>query len=408
MIIYYILLFALFLHVSNSYRNKIPCFRPPHAEQSDKEESDKGNFTLSYQGDPITIACVTNSQQYNFYLIKVTENIPSFLVKELSSNGRGLSLLYHGIGNLITMPNGLLFQFAKEWYQASGKNICIISYAYSTDRTTTGFQIIKHLNKMVKTNRLDFVAWQIRDLVSRVRFQCIRSRKKSCLNSLSQVDISGFSFGAHLASRTCQFLKDELGEKVQMLLALDPSKTPPLVKKPKNTITRGDANYVHVLHTSDLGISKSIGHVDVYVKYKAKTLTEWINDKHALAMYLHVAIASKRLYLIADKDGKGKGIVIQGNGQNVPNPTPNQCVVGIYSVPPPSMDLTKGKEFVVHITDRDILRNSLQKYANPDLFFEYYESPRQSLDQDIILTNRGKSSQWEEASSSNLYGRGNI
>lgn len=100
---------------------------------------------------------------------------------------------------------------------ASNNNICVFTYAYIRHRTTL-FNLLAHLNKMVKTKRIEFVAKQARDLVLRVRNECYETGKSSCINYLSQVDVVGFSFGAHIGSHTCKFLFEKTGQKVRMLL----------------------------------------------------------------------------------------------------------------------------------------------------------------------------------------------
>lgn len=50
------------------------------------------------------------------------------------------------------------------------------------------------VNEMVKTGRLKYVAKMARDLVVGVQEQCSKMNGP-CLRKLSQVDVSGFSFG---------------------------------------------------------------------------------------------------------------------------------------------------------------------------------------------------------------------
>ncbi|XP_031635211.1 uncharacterized protein LOC116348367 isoform X2 [Contarinia nasturtii] len=307
---------------------------------------------LNYVGDHVTFACVVSMLQSGFYIGRTNGSVPENLIEKLDISGRGLSLFFHGVGNFISLKDGFLFQFAREWFTASGNNICIVSYAYTTN-PTVGLKIVPHLNKMVTTNRLEYVAKLARDLVLGVREKCVQSNRKSCLKSLSQVDVSGFSFGAHVAGRTCEFLYQKTGQRVRMLLALDPSKTIPFFgTKPTNTIKRGHASYVQVIHTSVFGIREPLGDVDIYVKYKGESFVDDLNDKHAMGAYFHVATATKRLYVIADEKDSGNGTLIFAHG-NVRKPKPSECVVGVYGTlnpfieeynPKPSEEEDKRKE----------------------------------------------------------------
>lgn len=75
---------------------------------------------------------------------------------------------------------------------------------------------------MVKNRRLEYVAKMARDLVLGVREKGVANRRG--LRSLSQLDISGYSFGSHIAGQTCQYLREKVGartnEKVRLLLGM--------------------------------------------------------------------------------------------------------------------------------------------------------------------------------------------
>ncbi|XP_031635213.1 uncharacterized protein LOC116348369 [Contarinia nasturtii] len=321
---------------------------------------------FKYSGDPVTFACVTMEDQHGFDFFK-SENgsMPTNLTEQLD-NGRSLSLFFHGVGNIVSFKYGLLFGFAQEWFSESENNICVVSYAYTT-KLSIGLQFISNLNKMVTTKRLEFVARLARDVVLGVRQKCLATPERQCLRHLSQVDVSGFSFGAHVAGRTCEYLEDKTGEKVRMLLALDPSKTPLFMRKPSKTIKKGHADYVQVIHTSIVGISDPIGDTDIFVKYTAESLSETFNDKHSLAFYIHVATATKRLYLLGEENGNGT-LVRRGRNAEYPEPKSNECLVGIYGK---RIEGNVGREFVVSLKNRtDLFQQSLDRYHNHWIFFE--------------------------------------
>lgn len=156
---------------------------------------------------------------------------------------------------------------------------------------------------------------------------------------------------------------------------MDPSKTIPFLgTKPANTIKRGDANYVQVIHSSFCGIQKPLGDVDIYVKYKGNSFLEELTDKHALGVYLHVATATKRLYVIADEKESGKGTIILRIGQNIRQPKPNECLVGIYGSLNPFIE---GKKFVISLKNRtNLFWGALGDFSGYEIFFELPEIPK--------------------------------
>lgn len=77
--------------------------------------------------------------------------------------------------------------------------------------------VVFHLHDMVRSKRLEFVAKTARDLVIGVRNYCEKNKRKTALKRMSEVDITGFSYGAHIASKTCQYLFWKTKQKVGML-----------------------------------------------------------------------------------------------------------------------------------------------------------------------------------------------
>lgn len=137
----------------------------------------------------------------------------------------------------------------------------------------------------------------------------------------------------------------------QLKTALDPCKFPPFGSKAKDTIKSGHADYVQVIHTSNVvGNWDQIGDIDIYVKFKTESsLLDSIADKHQLAYYMHVSTASKRLYLIADQNENRNGTVIKSEYvRTEPKPKPNECLVGIYGILNPN---NRGKKFTISLTN---------------------------------------------------------
>ncbi|XP_031635216.1 uncharacterized protein LOC116348371 [Contarinia nasturtii] len=330
------------------------CFGPA------KEKEVVSIDDFHYTGDPVTFACISSSSQTAFFVAEANSKIPVHLVGRLD-NGKGMSLFFLGIGNVVSLKNGLLFDFANEWFTVSGNNVCFISYAF---KKTPSSGLFNDLDKMVTTRRFEYVAKLARDLITGIIEK--GATRNFSLKSMSQVDVSGFSFGAHIAGRTCQYLEEKTGEKVRMLLALDPSKTPPiLVSKPLNTIKKGHAKYVQVIHTSKVaGQWDRLGDIDVYVRFQPETsFFRAIDDKHSLSFFIHVATATKRLYLVADQNEKGKGTVIATE----PMPKANECLVGIYG----NFDSNiPGGKYVISLKNQsDVFWAALGKLSNNRIFF---------------------------------------
>ncbi|XP_031617559.1 uncharacterized protein LOC116337274 [Contarinia nasturtii] len=329
--------------------------------KSSSDEFDIDN--LLYTGDPITFACVTSENQCKFDLIKSNNDSALPTLYDALNNGRDLSLFIHGIGNRVT-KDGLYFWHAKEWFLKSGKNICIITYAY-LNSCKSMFNVVQSLNKMVKTKRLEFVAKQVRDLVLNVREKCLNDTHSSvsCLKHMSQVEISGYSFGGHIASRTCDYLFQKTNEKVKMLLALDPSGNSFLLNKveyPKSD----NADFVQIVHTSGVGIERQVGDVDIYLKFKSKTLLGL--DKHELGLYMHFGTSAKRFHLIGEENGNGT--VVVNTGEPLRQLKPSECLIGVYGT---LSEHQKGKRFeLVLVQEKEIklFFDTLDVYGNLERF----------------------------------------
>lgn len=156
-----------------------------------------------------------------FLWTEVDQTIPSEFV-EMLNNDKPIILFFHGFDtniklfsdvNLFTFrgfmrgntffllkQNRILyfkrfpsFFLPKDWSSASDANVCIISYAF--DREASGvIEFLTDVNKMVTTNRLEYVAKLGYDLVLDVRKKRSESKGEPGLK-MSQVDLAGFSFG---------------------------------------------------------------------------------------------------------------------------------------------------------------------------------------------------------------------
>lgn len=111
----------------------------------------------------------------------------------------------------------------------------------------------------------------------------------------------------------------------------------------------GDAQYVQCLHTSsNFGTTRKIADIDIYVHYKFDTILMNLLKKHGLSVFLHIATATKRLYLIAEE--KGNGTMIANVGQNLRELKSNEVLLGVYGA---LDEQKKGKTFELSLLGRN-------------------------------------------------------
>ncbi|XP_031617560.1 phospholipase A1 2-like [Contarinia nasturtii] len=339
-----------------------------------KESPELDPDNLAYKGDPLVFACVHEKKQGEFRIVKSNDKSGmTELVKKLN-NGHDLSIFIHAIGVEVD-ENGYDYDDAQAWFDASTTNICYVTYAFENSATTL-IKLIPHMKKMVQTNRLEFVAKEVRDLVLSVR------DLKGSIKSISQIVMVGFSFGAHIASRACRYLTAKTGEKVKKLIGLDPSAATLFLNK-KYYISKGDASFVQLIHTSKvLGTSERTGDVSIVVKDNRLSIFN-LRDKHSLATAIHAATCRKKLIIIAEmskkdleKDAKAKksakkpannsktlpqGLLIEVNDikdYKVLELKETQCMVGVYSEFKPAMS---GNIFELDLAKRsDVLWKSME------------------------------------------------
>lgn len=124
----------------------------------------------------------------------------------------------------------------------------------------------------------------------------------------------------------------------------------------QNFIQQGDAKYVQIIHTDTLlfGTMYQTGDVDIYIE----DLPVGLLQKHAFAVYLHMATSMKKLLLIAEKIGKGKMIRMDENPEQKDRvPNRNQVFIGVYSEGEYSK---RGQIFHLSMKDRfETLRDSI-------------------------------------------------
>ncbi|XP_076678593.1 phospholipase A1-like isoform X2 [Andrena cerasifolii] len=79
-----------------------------------------------------------------------------------------------------------------------------------------------------------------------------------------RLKVIGHSLGAHVAGFAGKYVKKILGNKIEMIIGLDPAFPSFESRSAANRLSRGDASYLEVFHTSRLGIHFPLGDTDVY------------------------------------------------------------------------------------------------------------------------------------------------
>ncbi|KYM76213.1 Venom phospholipase A1, partial [Atta colombica] len=92
----------------------------------------------------------------------------------------------------------------------------------------------------------------------------IKSICDTCSISFKNVALIGHSLGAHISSFAAKNLQTSGYGKVPLLIGSDPAGPLFMLNGPKNRFSDTDAERVVALHTSVLGLQKSIGHVDLW------------------------------------------------------------------------------------------------------------------------------------------------
>lgn len=137
--------------------------------------------------------------------------------------------------------------------------------------------------------------------------------------------------------------------------------------KTAHFIQSEDAEYVQVIHTSFLGVSQKIGHIDIFLNYKSESLFSSLFEKHGLGVYLHAATATKKVYLIAEVGGNGT--MITDTKQPLRKLRSKECLIGIFGT---FDERKKGKKYEITLTDREQIKQfwkSLGEYKKDELFW---------------------------------------
>lgn len=105
----------------------------------------------------------------------------------------------------------LFFCLPLEWYNKSGRNICFIEYPKPKS------DVIGSIVYMVTEHVLEFIAKLTGDLIIEIQRKSLNRKDGLGVRDMSHVEMSGWSFGAHIASRACRYLFNITGTRVKFL-----------------------------------------------------------------------------------------------------------------------------------------------------------------------------------------------
>ncbi|XP_031617149.1 phospholipase A1-like [Contarinia nasturtii] len=288
-----------------------------------KSNNKKSIKSIKYV-EPALFACIYDESMTGFDVVKSNDKAEMLELSEKLSRGKDLSLFFLGTGNTIS-ANDERFTSAKEWFMKSGTNVCYIAYAFGDQRATL-YNLYFYLKKIVKTNRVEYVAKEAFDFISNIQQKCIDTQMDGCLKNMSQIVMVGYSLGAHIAGYTCRYLSEKTGEKVKKVIGLDPAGISHLFP-PENYLRKGDAQYVQIIHSSLMGTTLKLGDADIFIKSD-----KWHPYKnHKLAVKANNLASGKRAILIASKKGNGRVIDIQ-EGKSIDfDLKSDECLLGVYN-----------------------------------------------------------------------------
>ncbi|CAH0724687.1 unnamed protein product, partial [Brenthis ino] len=148
--------------------------------------------------------------------------------------------------------------------------------------------------------------------------------------SYNNMHLVGFSLGGHIAGNAGR----HTGSLIRRLTALDPAG--PLWKRDNNRLKETDAQYVEVIHTSNLyGYKEPCGHADFYPNGGSRMPGCWVNLCSHSKGYEYMAESVKNNHLYAnecDSLKEAKKGVCKGSLYPMGNNDMNKSGTGIFRV----------------------------------------------------------------------------
>lgn len=133
---------------------------------------------------------------------------------------------------------------------------------------------------------------------------------------------------------------------------LDPTLASHSGEKMLETIKRGTAGFIQVIHTNKYrGIWDRIGDVDIYVDYYeySRSYRDPLGDSHNIAFFIHLGTVTKKLYIVADLNENGDGTVVKRERGRDRHRWSSDLEIGLYA---PLNESLRGKRLFVKIESR--------------------------------------------------------
>lgn len=104
-------------------------------------------------------------------------------------------------------------------------NICrVYSSSEKECATNSLLKFRSYIKKALRYGRIEFAAGVVRDLMLNAQNQCVNDKKfqenKKCLEKISQIQVHGFSIGAHIAALFGRKIKESTNEVLPILIGI--------------------------------------------------------------------------------------------------------------------------------------------------------------------------------------------
>ena len=113
-------------------------------------------------------------------------------------------------------------------------------------------------------NRIKYDIFNSYIFVKDFSFSYIKSVMNVCNVSLKKITLIGHSLGAHISGFAAKNLQKSNYGKIPLLIGTDPAGPSFLFNNCKDRFCNTDAKHVVALHTSFLGIQKSVAHLNLW------------------------------------------------------------------------------------------------------------------------------------------------
>lgn len=117
---------------------------------------------------------------------------------------------------------------------------------------------------MTMLNRIRYDIFSLYIFVKDFSFSYIKSVMNVCNVPLKKITLIGHSLGAHISSFAAKNLQKSNYGKIPLLIGTDPAGPSFLLRDCEDRFCKTDAERVVALHSSLLGIQKSVAHLNLW------------------------------------------------------------------------------------------------------------------------------------------------